>query len=236
MSSDAALLLVHGGYHGAWVWGPLLPHVDRRSLAVDLPGRGAHPAQLDDVTIDACAASVASDVEAAELGPLVLVAHSLAGVLAPAIADRLGGRVERLVFVASLIAPDGQSAFDAFSPDMRARASERLQHVGGGASEITEDQHRAQLCNDLDDQQASWLVSRLVPESLHLFTDVVRWGAAIDLPCHYVKLTRDLSLSPGMQDEMVRKLPRGAVVYEIDAGHEVMVSRPAALADVLSRL
>lgn len=237
MASDRIdMVLVHGGYHGAWVWEPLLPHLDGRGLAVDLPGRGVHPAPLDEVTVESCARSVAADVRAVDLGSLTVVAHSLGGVSAPAIADRLADRVRQMVFVACLVAPDGMSAMDAFPPALRERAGERLRHRGGAASDISRSHHRDQLCNDLSDVQADWVLDRLVPDSFNLFSDRVDWGAARHLPCHYVKLLQDRSLAVDMQDLMISLLPPDTKVHEIDAGHEVMVSRPEALAEVLLSL
>ncbi len=228
--------LIHGGYHGRWVWDPLLGHLDGRAIAVDLPGRGAHPLPLGEVTIDGCADSVAADVAAAGLGPLAVVAHSLGGVVAPAAADRLAGQVEHLVFVSSLVAPDGKCSFDAFPPDLRARADERLRSTGNAVTEIGLEHHRDMLCNDLTDDQTAWVLERLVPDSLNFFTDPVHWGRAVGVPCHYVKLLKDRSLPPPMQDVMIGLLPGGTTVHEIDAGHEVMVSRPDALAKVLREL
>jgi pimeloyl-ACP methyl ester carboxylesterase len=228
--------LIHGGYHGGWVWEPVLSLLDGHALAVDLPGRGDHPAPLDEVTVERCADSVAADVTAAGLGPLAIVGHSLGGVVVPAAADRLAGRVEQLVFVASLIAPDGKCAFDAFPPELRSRADERLRDTGGAGTTIDIDHHRDMLCNDLTDEQAAWVLERLVPDSLNLFTDRVDWGRAGRVHCHYVKLLQDRSLPPPMQDVMIGLLPDGTTLHEIDAGHEVMISQPEALAEILRDL
>src|SRR5262245_31942476 len=59
------VVLVHGGGLDGRCWEPLLPHLEGSMLAVDLPGRGAHPAPLDAVTFADCAESVRCDVDAA---------------------------------------------------------------------------------------------------------------------------------------------------------------------------
>jgi hypothetical protein len=38
-SRPTGVVLVHGGYHGAWCWDRLLPWLDVPTLAVDLPSR-----------------------------------------------------------------------------------------------------------------------------------------------------------------------------------------------------
>ena len=37
------VVLVHGGYHGAWCWDEVRSHLSSPSVAVDLPGRGDAP-------------------------------------------------------------------------------------------------------------------------------------------------------------------------------------------------
>ena len=53
-------------------------------LAVDLPGRGTHPAAPGTVDFAACAATVTADIDEAGFADVVLVGHSLAGCSMPA--------------------------------------------------------------------------------------------------------------------------------------------------------
>src|SRR5580700_2579463 len=123
-------VLVHGGYHGAWCWEGLLPFLEGPVLAVDLPGRGNRPMSYDQVTIEGSADSVVRDIDAAGLGRVVLVGHSLGGATLPAVAGRLGPRVAHLVFVSCLVVADGGSVLPA-GPE-RQQAEARLA-VGPGA-------------------------------------------------------------------------------------------------------
>jgi hypothetical protein len=60
----------------------------------------------------------------------------------------------------------------------------------------------------------------------------------VELPKTFVKLLQDQSLAPDHQDTLIQNLrdsPGGDVeVVTIDAGHDVMISRPKELADVLN--
>ena len=74
------LVLIHGGGLDARCWDRLTPHLDGPSLAVDLPGRGAHPAPLESVGFADCATTVRYDIESAGFEDVILVGHSLAGL------------------------------------------------------------------------------------------------------------------------------------------------------------
>ena len=82
----ALLLLLHGLGADADVWDPLLPHVEEqwRWAAVDLPGHGGS-APLPRYSFGALAAAVAP--VAAPDQPVVVLGHSLGGVVALALAS-----------------------------------------------------------------------------------------------------------------------------------------------------
>src|ERR1700682_4384448 len=92
--------LVHGAWHGAWCWEALIPELQprgHRAIAMDLPS-DQRAATFDDYAA-AVAASLPPNPD------LVLVGHSLAGMVIPLVALRRP--VQLLVFLCALI-PDRQ--------------------------------------------------------------------------------------------------------------------------------
>src|ERR1700755_359861 len=102
-----ALVLVHGGAHGADCWDLTVGEIHLLApevtvLAVDLPGRGGKPGDLSRVTIEDCVESVISDVEDAGLDKIVICGHSLGGVTVPGVVAKLGmPRVSEMVLAAA---------------------------------------------------------------------------------------------------------------------------------------
>src|SRR3954447_21126153 len=97
--------LVHGAWHGAWVWERLAPELEVRGhhpVAVELPS--------DDVGkgLDDYARAVADALGDAE--DVVLVGHSLGGLTVPLVPALRP--VERIVLVAALVPRPGQSLID----------------------------------------------------------------------------------------------------------------------------
>ena len=247
----APVVFVHGGAHGAWCWEPLLPFLDGDALAVDLPpksvrggSRRLEPVpELRTLTVADFADSVVRDVDAAGFERFVLVGHSMGGLSISEVARRVPDRVEHLVYVSCMVPPDGASAIEALPEELREmtrKAVEDARHGGdnpiGGLDEETT---RFMFCNDMDEDQTRFVLDRTGTEAAVILAEPVsRAGIPDELPKTFVKLLRDQSLPPDHQDVLVQNLrdsPGGEVdVVKIDAGHDVMISRPKELADVVN--
>ena len=103
-------------------------------------------------------------------------------------------------------------------------------HVQTQGSETVSRVIRRTLCEELAEQDAELVVSRYQAEMPGLYLESA--GAASPLArCTYVKLLKDRSITPTQQDMMIGRL-ESCREHEIDSGYLVMLSAPAALAEV----
>lgn len=249
-----AKVLVHGGAHGAWCWEPVLPLLSSRSLAVDLPPKevrgglrgGPIPASLATTRLDDFVRSTIADIDAAGIERFVLVGHSMGGLTIAEIAKRIPERVAQLVFVSCIVPAEGQTMVDGLPPDIREMTRAALARARAGdvaALGVGTDAslQRVMFCNDMTEEQTRFVLDRCGPEAPVVFEEEVRRkGIPPELPKTYVRLLRDQALTPGVQDEQIANLrgsPGGEVrVVELDTAHDVMISRPDLLAEVLNRI
>jgi len=225
------IVLVHGGGFDHRCWDLLLPHLDGPVLAVDLPGRGAHPAAPAEVDLAACAAAVAADVDAAGFDEIVLVGHSLAGCSMPGVIGALGDRVRHSIFVACTVPDDGRSAFDTLEPEVQALA--RLAAEASEPRPMDPAIAKLVLGDDLDDDQLQWCLERTVPEIPGLiFAPVDLSPLRSSMPRTWVRTLEDTILAPDKQQQFAGLVDHCPVV-DLVAGHMCMVSQPAALAMII---
>jgi pimeloyl-ACP methyl ester carboxylesterase len=231
-------LLIHGGSHGAWCWQGVidaLAGLGHRARALDLPGCGKDPTPRAQVTLEGTVAAVRDFIEANDLRDLVLVGHSLAGIALPDIVASCPGRIRRVVFVAAFVLDEGERAIDLIAPE-RVPDYHRLADASPErALMLPYEQARARFFSDLDETAARAAYDRLTPQPFGPYLGRARHAArSMAAISSYVVCTKDRNLPPVMCRGFGEKL--GGTVGEIDAGHDVMLSCPTALAARLARL
>jgi pimeloyl-ACP methyl ester carboxylesterase len=231
---STTLVLVHGSGHTARTWDGVVAKLRHPTLAVDLPGRRYRPADLTLGTLDRSAGSAADDVEAAGLASVVLVGHSNGGLILPTLASRLGDRVRHLVFVAGLIAPDGDQVATAVVGDGAAdRVDQRRdllrQHAGSTFGGFLPGEEPAPTAfTRLDDERTVGAI-----ESLNLMYQTVAWdGVKPSLPRTFVRCLRDAIQPRSLQAQLIAASGADEVV-DLDCDHTPALSAPEELAVVL---
>jgi pimeloyl-ACP methyl ester carboxylesterase len=197
---------------GRWIWARVEPLLAAPALAVDLPGRGARPADVTKLTLGDVVDSVVADIESWPVERVVLVAHSLSGILVPALISRLLRRVVRAVFVGAAVPEPGSSYLDSLPRSERLflRIVLLTQRKGlltpGSAA-------RRALCNDLDEPTTRLVLQGLTREAPGLYGAPVPGGMPASTPTLYVKLSADHGFSPALQTPddrpSARPTPRG---------------------------
>ncbi len=232
-------VLVHGGGFSGSCWDEILPHLDGRTVAVDLPGRGARPGNLAEITVADFVASVTDEIVGQDLTDVTLVGHSMAGLTLPGVAEAVPTRLRRLVFVSCSVPPHGTSLGEVlagFSPTTSVIAERLGDGLVDGRGVLHPDLATAMFCNDMDQAQTASTLARLGSEALGVLAEPADLtGLRHPIPRTYVRLMLDASLSLDTQDRMIRNIGEAEVV-DLRAGHMAMISRPQELADVLNGL
>jgi pimeloyl-ACP methyl ester carboxylesterase len=220
------VVLVHGGLHCAAGWDPLLPHLSTAVVAVDLPGRGRRPADLASVTLDDCVRAVIDSADESGFERFVLVGHSLGGVTITETAYRHPDRVAHLVYVGALVPPPGSTA---------AIVMTGSDLPPGPMAPMDEARAKALFGNDLSDEQWAEHWKTVVPDAAGIMNARLT-GYPTGTPITYVGMTADVPVPPALADQMVANLGPRVDRRTIDAGHTVMLGKPAELAAIIEEV
>lgn len=237
-------VLIHGGGTTGRFWDRLLPQLDRPALAVDLPGRAGHSADLATLSVEIETASVVADIVASGIeGPVTLVAHSSGGLVVPGVVGHLEGLVGAIVLNAALVPPEGGLGIDCMKERhreglvMAVAAAEREGQVITlpGPPEDPESFRNAYGGDPLDDDTLAFVVDpvRCVEDTVHHYFQPVHWAEVAGVPITYVLNERDRPVPSGTQEEMAHRLPQPTTIVRVDSGHLLPVTDPAMFAKLL---
>lgn len=243
--SDAAssFVFLHGGGQGGWVWQETLdaltaqtPAGGVRALTLDVPGCGAkRDRDTSGMTIDDVVADLARDIDAAAVEDAVLVGHSQAGTAIPRLIQARRKAFRRVVYISCCAPLPGQSVLAMMGSSRHGETPDEVGWPIDPKHYALPERYRAMFCNDMSEDEAARFLQRLGgdawPEQAATETDW-RYDVMDGLPGAYVICLADGSLPTHWQERFAERFGVERLV-RIDAGHQVMNTRPHALAEVL---
>jgi pimeloyl-ACP methyl ester carboxylesterase len=236
----ATFVLVHGSFRGGWYWQPVARRLRAAGhvvFAPSLAGMGEHShhasllAAAGPLPRSVWVNDVASLVHTEDLTDVVLIGHSLGGVIVAEAADQLApGRVRVLGFLDAPVLRPGQSPGDLYlhdeprppKPDPAAWSPP----LPVNTDEITDPAIQKWMAERLRPNPVGPGVGPLVIRDVDRFTSLVRRVAFC---------TRTPSMYPSSRSRV--ELDATGLAYDVlDAGHDAPVSAPDLVADWMMTL
>jgi pimeloyl-ACP methyl ester carboxylesterase len=233
----ATYVLVHGAWHGAWCWQKIVPALEaagHRVDAVDLPGHGDDRTPVEGMTLGSYAQRVADHVAAAD-EPVVLLGHSMGGMVVTQAAELVYDRIATLVYLAAFLPANGQPLVELASGDV---VQENLiVDEAAGTCLVAPHALRHAFYEECSDEDFELATSRLRPESLAALVEPVQITEerAGSVPRAYIECLLDRAIVIERQRSMQAARPC-AHVLSIEADHSPFFSRPQELIDHLLSL
>jgi pimeloyl-ACP methyl ester carboxylesterase len=232
-ASGVCLILVHGSFHGRWCWERVTPMLERagyRTVAPDLGAAGdlGGYVRIVEQAIDA------------QPGPVVLVGHSMGGIVTSQICERRTERIIGAVYVAGLMLRNGETltsflaAHEALGIVDLVLKEMQVDPAGLVAS-FPPAAAPAVFYNACTAEDAEWASTKLRPQPLAVYADPLnlteaRYGSVRRF---YLAALRDQAVSPTYQRVMTERTLCEDVIW-LDSDHSPFLSAPREFADTLS--
>lgn len=225
----ATFALIHGAWHGAWCWERLVPRLTERGHTVRTPDL---PIEDPDATmadwVDAILASLGDAPD-----PVIVVGHSLGGVLLPLVAARR--RVARQVYLAAIVHP-ALLPPDAPRPHPRGVFAPLERFPDGSHRWPSLSAATPALYQRCRAEDAAWAFNRLRrQQTARPWADVPAPPATPSSRVSAIVCGDDRVVDPAF-GRWAAHAVLGAEVTTLDADHSPFLSDPAGLADALDAI
>lgn len=231
-------VLVHGSFHGGWCWEkvvPLLVQAGHKVVALDLPAHGEDSTPVANVTLQDYVDTVLQVVDTRK-EPVVLVGHSFGGVVINQVAESRPDSLAKLVYLSSIVLPDGYNALSMIDPNSMVGANAIINQAESWAW-VKDETIPAIYYNDCTPEDIQAARARLVLEPLQPYLDPAHLTAGNfgRVPKYYIGCQQDNAITPAMQQAICAMVPMQQV-FTLNTSHSPFLSAPGALADILLQL
>jgi pimeloyl-ACP methyl ester carboxylesterase len=225
MSMPKTFVLVPGAWHGAWCYrrvADLLTARGHKVFAVSLTGLAerSHLAS-DGVDLNTHVLDVVNLVKWENLTDIVLVGHSYAGMVITGAAEAIAADIGSIVYLDAFIPADGQSMADITKRELPA--------TGVMAP------YPAKAMNVNAADQA-WVDTKVTPQPVGTYLQKLPAASAYKRIAKkaYVRTSFNSPLWQQLYEDFKRQ--PDWKTYLVDAGHDLMIDKPAELARILEEV
>jgi pimeloyl-ACP methyl ester carboxylesterase len=229
----AALILVHGAWHGGWCWQRVVTKLRAKGQDVFTPsltglGDRAHLLNAS-INLSTHVADITSIVESYDLENVVLCGHSYGGMVITGVADQMAEKIHALVYLDALVPDDGQCMFDTIPPGIADGFREQARSGDGySVPPMTAEQF------NVNGEDATWMNRKCSNHPLASFTEpLTLTGRHLEVPHRVYVLAAGFD-HPGTKAAYEAVKTKSGWQTEImQGGHDLMIDNPDAVADTL---
>ena len=240
MKSNQTFVLVHGAWMAPYAWEnvtKVLKKSGAKVVVVELPGHGGDNTPPQSLSLDVYKNKVADAVNSIN-GKVILVGHSLAGMIISAVAESYPDKIEKLIYVGAYLPANGQSLLAIASTDAKSLLGPSLIP---SADKLTLDVKHENIinifCADSSPANQALVMKNYRPEPAIPFTNPITLteGNFGKVNKAYVHTLQDHVISPDVQNQMV-SAAGVKEVYSLDSSHTPFLSMPDKLANLLIKI
>lgn len=237
----ATYVLVHGGGHGGWCYQSVARRLRAEGQEVYTPtmtGLGEREHLLSPaVDLDMHITDIVNVLKFEDLREVILVGHSYGGMVITGVADREPERIANLVYLDAAYPFNGQSLVDvAGEVILASRETGRV--VDGMELVLYPGRDPMNFYGVTDAGQIAWMKPKLTPHPWACFEQKL----VLQDEARMRRIPQSFIFS-NVQREQLDDQARAAIVeltegrfWEIDTGHDLMISEPGAVADALLQI
>ena len=233
-------VLVHGAWQAPYVWNAVkatLINEGNNVTVVELPGHGSDNTAPSTLTLNTYRDKVMAAVSKMD-GKVILVGHSLGGMIISAVAEQMPTKIEKLVYLAAYLPTSGQSLFALAMTDPGSQLGiPGNLIISGPIADVKQDQIVNIFIQDGARQVQDLLLQNYRPEPAIPLTDTVKLTPANfgSVEKVYIKTLQDHVVSPGLQDRMIAS-GNVKTVYQLNTSHSAFLAKPDSVAILLTKI
>lgn len=239
-NQSSTYVLVHGAWQAPYVWDAVRTDLESKGnkvMVVALPGHGDDNTPAHTLSLDVYAGKVIDAMAKAD-GKVILVGHSMGGMVITHVAEKLPAKISKLVYIGAFLPATGQALTDlAFSDPNSKLGPQLVESPDRLTLDVKRDSLTYLFINDGTAFDKEKVLRNYRPEPAIPFTNKVtltkeNFGAVDKV---YIKTLQDVVISPSLQDRMIAAASI-KTIYEVNTSHSPFLAQPHAVSELLLKI
>lgn len=240
MKKIPTFLFVHGACHGGWCWKELVPLLQPQINKIYTPtltGCGERIHLLTrDITLQTHIDDIVNVIRYEDLNNVILIGHSYAGLIIPAVYEAVSDRINQLVFLDSYIPASGKTGFDILEPQYQEQWQYVAQTQGQGWL-MPANENSLDVWGVSNQAIRDFLLPKITDFSINfLKTPIFLTELFEQANKTYIRCTRPNYVNELMSPFYLQAQRNQWPIYEIDSDHEPQLTAPKQLAEILLKI
>lgn len=230
-------VLVHGAWADESAWGFVRNDLAKKAnvVVVNLP---AHGIDLTDGKTTGLADYVktVTAVINQQPGKVILVGHSMAGMVISQVAEAMPGKIDKLIYVAAFLPKNGESLNGIVNKFLNNKTPDIFEFDKNySLISIKKEAIPTVVCDDCPPFMKDALVKYHKPEPVKGFNDKAILTAKFNaVPKFYITTKKDNAVPYALQQQMIQDNGTVKKVFEMETSHLPFVVQPAEFLKIIS--
>lgn len=233
-------VLIHGQGGNAFMWGQIataLRSKGHRVITLDLPGHGADKTDPKDITLASHCQRVIDSILQVD-DKVILVGHSMGGIVITKVTDMIPDRIEKLVYITAILPQNGQSLMDIVKEDSQSvlkpvfNADTTLLSWPATLDLVTI------MCHDCPEPVKKILAQPMPPSPARPLMEKVYFNKETlnSKPIYFICATQDKALPYAMQKKMIEANGNVKKVFSLNMSHIMPFVQVSEVVEILNGL
>jgi pimeloyl-ACP methyl ester carboxylesterase len=223
-------VLVHGSWQAPWVWDKVesqLTRAGQKVIVIELPAHGDDPTLPANTSLDIYRDKVIAAIDKTQ-GQVILVGHSLAGMIISEVAEKIPAKIEKLVFIGAFLPVNGQSLLDLANMDAQSLLGPALIPSADQLTlDVKQDAIISIFCEDAPESIKKEMLEKYRTEPAIPFTNKViltdeNFGKSKK---YYVHTLKDKAVGLDLQNQMAAAA-HVTKTFSLNTSHSPFLSQP----------
>ena len=222
-------VLVHGAWADESAWGFVRNDLAKNAnvVVINLPAHGADNTWGNLVSLSDYVKTV-TDAINKQPGKVILVGHSMAGIIVSQVAENIPGKISKLIYVSAYVPKSGEDLLSLSKQDTQSKVGGALEFAADyKTASIKKDMIAPAVCDDCPQYMKDILAKYHRAEPSKPLGEKVTLGVNFaNVPKYYIHTTQDFAVGYELQKMMVKNNGTIKQTYSMTTSHLPFVVQP----------